>query len=209
MNLVGKKTIVTILVASTLSGVAASAAVIEGVNWADDASGYSANIQNFGGVLMDATTEWWVTGPSDADGDGNGYAWDPVDQDTVGGWRSTAPGEYITLHWETGIPDLAGDDLFAHLYGGPLAAAEVLASVDGNVFESLGTVGGGTAGYFRVAAFNLDARFAEDVHYVKVLRTASGPNTGMFFDSFGATVPEPGSLGLMAIGAMALVRRKG
>lgn len=192
-----------------LLGVASTTAeVIDGTNWADEAVGYSTNIQNYGGELMGPATEWWLTGPSDADVNGNGYAWDAEDQDTIGGWRAAAPGEYVTLYWEIGVSDLTGDDLVIHLYGGPGAAADVLASVDGDVFEQVGTIGSGTAGYFRDETFDFGGRFADDVHYVKVLRTTSGPQTGMFFDSFAANTPEPTSVMLLIVGALALTPRR-
>ncbi|MGD8453338.1 MAG: PEP-CTERM sorting domain-containing protein [Phycisphaerae bacterium] len=196
------------LAATLLAAATTTAEIIDGVNWADEAVAYSANIQNYSGVLMDETTEWWPTGPADADVDGNGYAWDAVDQDTVAGWRSVAPGEYITLYWETGIPDLPGDDLAITLYGGPSAEADVLVSVDGDVFTSIGTIGTGTPGYFRDEGFDFGGLLTGDVHYAKVLRTASGPQTGMFFDAFAGVVPEPGSLTLLILATFALARRR-
>ena len=197
-----------VLGALTLFGVgSATAEIIDAINWADEAFDYSANVQNYGGVLMDETTEWWLTGPPDADVNGNGYAWDPEDQDTVAGWRANYPGECIIVRWDIGIPDLPGNDVTLHLYGGPNAAADVFASVDGSAFELVGTIGAGTPGYFRDEAFDFAALFAEDVHYLKVLRTASGPHTGMFFDALGG-VPESGSLALMGFAGLALGRRR-
>jgi hypothetical protein len=201
------KTVVATLVALTFGGTVASAAIIEGVNWADEVASYSANIQNYGGQLMGPTTEWWLTGPADCDVNENGYAWDPEDQDTVGGWRGGTPNEFITMYWETGIPDLVGDDLAIHLYIGPSASADVLASVDGSQFELIGATGGGTAGYLREETFDLAGLFADDVRYVKVARTASGANTGMFFDAFAGNVPEPSSLLLLSAAALVLRRR--
>ena len=199
----------TVIGALTLLSVgSATTEVIDGTNWADEAADYSANIQNYGGILMDTTTEWWLTGPSDADVNGNGYAWDAEDQDSIGGWRAVAPDEFITMYWETGVPDLPGDDLAIHLLSGPGASADVLASVDGVVFEPVGTIGGGTVGYLREEAFDFAGLFTGDVHYAKVLRTANGPQTGMFFDSFAGNVPEPGNLALMSLGALALLRRR-
>jgi hypothetical protein len=193
-----------------LTGVVASAAVIDGVNWADDAVAYSANIQNYGGELLSDATKWWITGPPDADANGNGYAFDSVDQDAVAGWRSAAPGEYITMYWATGIPDVPGDDVTLRYFAGPNALADVYASVDGVSFTSLGVIGGGTSGYFRDATIDLGGFFAADVHFVKVVRAASGPNTGMFFDAFaGVVVPEPAGLTLLVPPALALWRRRG
>lgn len=187
---------------------AASAEIIDGVNWPDDVVDHSANIQNYGGQVMDGTTEWWLTGPPDADVNGNGYAGDPEDQDTVAGWRGASANECISLYWETGIADLAGDDLLIRLYSGPAAAADVFASVDGNVFQRLGTIGGGLSGYLRDEPFEFGGLFADDVHYVKVVRTAAGSQTGMFFDSFGGCVPEPAGLMLAALAALGLVGRR-
>ncbi|MEW6200024.1 MAG: PEP-CTERM sorting domain-containing protein [Planctomycetota bacterium] len=205
------KTTAYAIVFGTLTLVAvgrAGAEIIDGINWADDVYSYSANIQNYGGELMTPSTEWWLTGPPDADCNGNGYAWDPGDQDTVAGWRAAMPDEYVTMYWETGIPDLAGEDLVIRLHGGPSAAADVFASVDGGVFGFIGAIGGGTPGYFRDEAFDFAGLFAESVHYVKVLRTTSGPQTGMFFDAFGGNVPEPSSLALMVLAVLAWGHRK-
>ena len=166
----------------------AAAEIIDGVNWADQVSDCTANIQNYGGVLVGPDTEWWLTGPPDADVNGNGYAWDAIDQDTVAGWRASNPAECVTMYWEGGLPDLAGDDLLVHFYAGPYAQADVLASVDGATFRLVGTIGGGTPGYLREETFDFDGLFDECVHYVKVLRLATGPQTGVFFDAFGGGV---------------------
>lgn len=166
----------------------ASAEIIAGVNWTDEVVDYTANIQNYDGFLMDEDTEWWLLGTPDCDVNENGYAWDPVDQDTVAGWRSMFPGESITVYWEAGLPDRSGDDLSIILYGGPFAEAEVSASVDGVVYEVIGTIGSGTPGYLREEPFDFAGLFDTCVHYVRVLRIASGPQTGMFFDAFGGNV---------------------
>jgi hypothetical protein len=197
------------LIAVILGVAIASAEIIEGANRADEAFDYSANIQNYGGELMGPTTEWWLTGPADCDVNENGYAWDPEDQDTVGGWRGGMPNEFITMYWETGVPDLVGDDLAIHLYSGPSASAEVFGSVDGSRFESIGTIGGGSAGYLREEAFDFAGIFMDDVRYVKVARTASGSQTGMFFDAFAGNVPEPSGLLLLPAAALVLHRRHG
>ena len=166
----------------------ALADVFDGLNWADEVVDHTPNIQNYNGLTMDEDTQWWLTGPPDCDQNGNGYAWDAVDVDTVAGWRSTYPDEYVTLYWQAGLPDLAGDDLYIVLYGGPFAEAEVFASVDGVVFELLGTISSGTPGYLREEGFDFAGLFDTCVHYVRVLRVTSGPQTGMFFDAFGGNV---------------------
>jgi hypothetical protein len=166
----------------------AEAEIIDGTNWADLVDNHTANIQNYNGVLMDNSTEWWVTGPPDADVNENGYAWDAGDEDTVAGWRTTNADESIVVYWETGLPDREGDDLWVHLYGGPAASSHVYASADGTTFHLIGTIGGGTPGYLRAETFDFSGLIDGCVHYVKVLRVASGPQTGTFFDAFGGGV---------------------
>lgn len=190
-----RRRIVILAALAWLIGTPATALVADDINWADEVVDYSANIQNYSGVLMDVTTEWWLTGPPDADVNGNGYAWDVVDQDTVAGWRSTYAGEYVTVYWEAGLPDLAGDDLWIHLYSGPYAEAEVSASVDGTAYVVIGALGAGTPGYLRQESFDFAGLFETRVYYVRILRTASGPQTGMFFDALGGGVsPALGDL---------------
>ncbi len=196
----------TVLLVSLVGS--AGAAVIGGQNWADGVNDYSSNVQNYAGALMTAETTWWVTGPSDADVDGNGYGWDPADNDYVAGWRANAPDEYIIVQFNAGLQDLSGNDLVIHTYGGSDASASVLASTDGSSFTQIGIIASGTPGYFRDEAFDFNGLFASDVHYVKVLRAANGAKTGMFFDSF-ASVPEPATITLLVCGgAVALIRRR-
>jgi len=190
------------------SAATVGAAVVGGVNWADSVYDYTSYIQNYGGTLMTASTEFWVTGPSDADADGNGYAWDAGDPDNVAGWRTINTDQYIVMQWQIGVADVPGDDLTIRMYGGPSASANVLASEDGTNYTHVGTIGGGTPGYFRDETFDFTGLFSSDVHYVKVLRVASGPQTGMFFDSFAGGVPEPTTLVLLTGGAAALLRRR-
>ncbi len=206
MALNSARVVAATLIALTFGGVLAPAEIIDGVNWADEAFTYTANIQNYGGTVIGPTTEWWLTGQADCDANENGYAFDTEDQDTVGGWRSNAPNEAITMYWGTGIPDLVGDDLAIHLYSGPSAAADVFASVDGSQFELIGTIGGGSSGHLREEGFDFAGVFADDVQYVRVARTANGSQTGMFFDAFAGNVPEPSSLLLLSLAA--LLRRR-
>ncbi|NLX13639.1 MAG: PEP-CTERM sorting domain-containing protein [Phycisphaerales bacterium] len=204
-----KKATIIAVGALLLSAVlAADAAIIGERNWADSVYAYTSNIQNYGGTLMSPSTEFWLTGPSSADANGNNYAWDPGDPDYVAGWRSSAPGEYIIMQWNMGIPDLAGDDLTIRLYSGPLASANVLASVDGVDFTKIGTIGGGTSGYLRDAAFDFSGLFSGDVHFVKVERVADGTQSAMFFDSFAGVVPEPTALALLSLGVAAVIGRR-
>jgi len=202
------KTLAMVAIVAAATAASANAGIIGNTNWADSVFDYSSNIQNYGGTLMTEATEFWVTGLSDADVDGNGYAWDAGDLDYVAGWRSNAPGEYIILEWNTGIPDLVGDDLTIRLYGGPSASASVFASTDGTEFTQIGTLGGGTPGYLRDESFDFAGMLGDDVYYVKVERIANGPQTGMFFDSFAGAVPEPSTLALLGVGILGLIRRK-
>jgi len=180
--------IVGVVTVTAVTAPSASAEIIDGANWADEVVEYSANIQNYDGFLMDEDMEWWLLKEPDCDVNENGYAWDPVDQDTVAGWRTTDAGEYVVMYWEHGLLDRSGDDLSIILYGGPFADAEVSASVDGVVYRLIGTIGGGTPGYLREETLDFAGLFDTCVHYVQVLRVASGPQTGMFFDAFGGDV---------------------
>jgi len=181
-------TLLSIALAVLSSARVAGAAMID---WADDVEDYSSSIQNYASIMMDESTTWWLTGPPDGD-----------IGDYVGGWRFNAPNEYIVMHWETAIPDLPGDDLMIHLYGGPSAVANVLASVDGSTFTNIGTLDGGIPLEFRQESFDFDARFGADISYVKVERVAIGPQTGMFFDAFGGVdTPEPGATTLLLTAA--------
>ena len=189
----------------------ANAEVILGVNYADDVAAYSANIQNYAGTLMGAPTEFWVTGAPDADVNGDGV----VENDFVAGWRSSAPSEFITVHFNTALTNLLGDDLSIWLYNGPKASATVEVSTDGVDFTSIGSISGdGTSsGPFRAEMFDFDGLFVGDVHYVKVSRVTIGSGTGMFFDAFGGTaVPEPGTISLLSaaglVGLIACAKRK-
>lgn len=191
-----------------VAGQAASAAVVGDTNWADGVHAYTSNIQNYGGTLMSPATEFWLIGPPDADANGNNYAWDSGDPDYVAGWRSSAPDEYIVMEWFLGIPDVPGDDLVIRYFAGSNAAADVLASVDGVSFTSIGTIAGSTGGYLANATFDFAGLLPGDVHYVKVERIASGTQTGLFFDAFGGVVPEPTTLALAGLGVCALLRRR-
>jgi len=170
--------------------------IVEDWNWADSVVKYSDKIQNYGGILMTAETTWWLTGPPDADST----------HDYVAGWKTTDTGQYITMNWQDGIADVAGDDLVVRVYSGPKASAAILASTDGTWFTQIGTIGAGTPLECRLEYFDLGGLFSDQtVSYVQVQRLASGPNTGMFFDAFGgAPVPEPGTITLLTMGAATL-----
>ncbi len=184
----------------------ASARYIEGINWADRVVYHTDKIQSFvdgycggpGALMMQSVTPattWLVLGPGDADGNGDLYAWDfdRGDRDYVAGWRSASAAhadQEIIVQFDHGIRDAAGDDLVIRLYGGPLAAASVWASTDGRSFTQIGVIEGqlnglpGTPGRFYDASFDLDGRFAEPVHFIRVCREVTQPQSGMFFDSF-------------------------
>jgi hypothetical protein len=197
------KTFLTLLSVAVAVSVSADVAQADPI-WADDVAEYSGNIQNYGGTMMESSTEFWATGVPDADANGNGYVWDEgIDLDYVAGWRSNAPSEYLVVHFNTALADIAGDDLYIYVYGGSAASANVLASADGASYTQIGTLGGGTSGYLRSEAFDFGGSFSSGVQYVKVLRAANGAKTGMFFDAFGGTaaVPEPGTIMLLLTAA--------
>ncbi len=178
------------------------------INYADSVVSYTNKIQNYGEEKMTDSTTWWVTGESDADADGNGYAWDAGDPDYVAGWRAGATNQYITVKFDVGLPDVIGDDLVIHLYSGGKANASVWASTNGDSYINIGSIGSGTPGYFRDEVFDFDAFGLNDVHYVKVNREAVGSGTGMFFDSFASTaVPEPTTFALLALGGLLVAAR--
>jgi len=102
----------------------AQAAWVGATYWADEVTRWTGDVQNYGGTLMGVSTEWWLTGPSDADVDGNGYAWDPGDNDYVAGWRATG-GASVTVYFAEAIMDVPGDDLVIKKYGGPSALSSV------------------------------------------------------------------------------------
>lgn len=185
-----------------------NADMIDRHKWADEVVNYSDRIQNFSGEMMRAATEWWALGRPDADVNGNGYAWDDgVDRDYVAGWRADAPGEFIVVKFDAGLPDLEGTDLVIHMYCGPKANASVSASVDNTSYIRIGSIvggqGPGTPGVFYDAEFDFRGLFASDVHYIKVQRVANTAKTGMFFDSFASTaVPEPTGLSLAVVGSL-------
>ena len=180
--------------------LAAQAEVIGGMNWADSVVAYSANIQNYGFQMMNSATEFWVLNEPDADTNDNGYTWDDGEPDYVAGWRGGTEGEYIIVHFDTALTDVDGNDLNIFCYGGSSASCTVSVSNDGITYTDIGTIGAGTPGYLVNVGFDFDGLFADDPHYVKVLRVAKGSGTGMFFDAFGgAAVPEPGTMALLSI----------
>lgn len=196
------KSLLTLLSIAGAVLASAQVAAAEPIHWADDVEAYSSMIQNYGGAFMTTATEFWVTGPPDADADGNGFVWDAGDPDFVAGWKSNAPDEYLVVRFETALADLPGNDLTIHLYGGPHASAAVSASTDGSSYDQIGGLGGGIPGYLRNETFDFDGRFSSGVHYVRVERVGNGPQTGMFFDAFGGTaVPEPGAMPLLLTAA--------
>jgi len=180
-------TLLTLLAAVLTSS--GQAAWVDGVYWADSVDGWTGLIQNYGWTLMTEETTWWITGPPDADVDGNGYAWDAIDNDTVAGWRSTGSAS-ITVEFIEAIRDVEGNDLVIKKYGGSSASGNVLASSDGISFVQIGTLGTGTPGWFTEDYFDL-AGLVDNVHYIKLERVATGPGTGMFFDALGSVAQPP------------------
>jgi len=158
---------------------------------------------------MDPNTTWWVLGPSDCDQNGDMDAWstdehgqETIDYDYVAGWKGAGPlneDQEMVLWFDIGLEDYEdSDDLMIRLYCGYKARASVWASADGNAFTKLGEIAGrdsgvpGTPGLLYDAYFDFNGVFTEEVHYVKVHREGTAPDSGMFFDSFAsAVVIEP------------------
>ncbi|MFA5293173.1 MAG: PEP-CTERM sorting domain-containing protein [Phycisphaerae bacterium] len=206
------KSVLMLMVIGGLFSSCSFAALINGQNWTDTVVGYTSQIQNYGGTYMDSSTVSWVLGVSDADQNGNMYAFDAVDLDNVAGWRSAASQE-IVVGFNTAITDVEGDDIVIRLFCGAKAKANVYASADNVNWTLIGNVAGssggtpGTPGNLYDASFDLSDVFFGDVYYIKVCGTTSGSGTGMFFDSF-ASVPEPATLVVLGLGAIACLRRK-
>ncbi len=213
MNGLTAKSLIVACVVMANSLVTAQADIIGEMNWADELVEWSSEIQNYGvysaAEKISTTTGWWLTGVPDADQNGNDYAWDTdVDRDTVAGWRSFGM-EYFTVGFDQAISDGAGNDLKLVTYGGPKGSASVWASPTNNEndFVKLGSIEGGNAGFFSDVWFDF-AGLVDEVHYVKLVREADGPQTGRFFDAIGGVVPEPSTLSLLALAALAVTRRK-
>jgi len=209
------RSILFLIFVSSLFATGGSAALINGRNWADSVVSYTSQIQNYGGTLMDSGTGYWVLGESDADQNGNMYAWDfdEGDLDYVAGWRSGAANQEIVVGFNTALEDIIGDDLAIRMYCGPNAQVSVSVSEDNSVWTNIGTVSGasgqipGKPGYLYDATFDFSGLFSGDVYYVKVHRDIAGSQTGMFFDSF-SSVPEPATVLILGIGAACLRKRR-
>lgn len=220
----------TLAISLTTIG-AAHGELVDGVYWADEVSGWTGEVQNYGGEVMTEDTTWWLTGAPDADVDGNGYAWDPVDNDYVAGWRASGDAS-ISAYFEVPVFDVGGPDLVIHKYAGANASASVWASSDNVDYVQVGEMGGGTPGYFTDVWIDLDGLVGE-VHYIRVVREASGTKTGTFIDALGApwsalspepvtgfagtvvasgarllSVPEPDTAALLGLGCLAFARRR-
>ncbi len=201
-----KKTIYLLLVALSVGTV--QARYIKGINWADSVFSYTNKIQSWadgycggpGSVFMDSNTPattWLVLGPSDADGNNDMYAWDfsEGDMDYVAGWRSGSPAhadQEIIVKFDTALEDVDGNDIVIRMFCGPIAEASIWASTDGNTFLQIGTLAGqlnqipGRGGYLYDAFFDFNSLFSADINYIRVFRTVTAAQSGMFFDSFSS-----------------------
>ena len=207
--------VLSMLIVVSMFSAGSDAALISGQNWADSVTSYTSQIQNYGGTIMDSTTEFWVLGQSDADQTGNMHAWDfgDGDMDYVAGWRGGSANQEIVVGFNAVLEDITGDDLVIRMYCGSKAKASVFVSEDNTTWTSIGSIVGtsmqvpGKPGFLYDAAFDFSGLFSGDVHYVKVHRETTGTGSGMFFDSF-ASVPEPATMLILGIGAVLLRRKK-
>lgn len=181
---------------------------IDGVNWADRTVSFTDKIQSWadgycggpGPSFMEPntpSTTWWVLGPADADANGDMYAWDFTlgDRDFVAGWRTGSAlhaDQEIIVEFDAGIEDVPGNDLVIRMFCGPAAKASVWASTDGFTYTEIGTIEGdlnsvpGMGGFLYDAFFDLNGLFADDIHFVRVVREVTAAQSGMFFDSFSS-----------------------
>ncbi|MCK4343601.1 MAG: PEP-CTERM sorting domain-containing protein [Phycisphaerae bacterium] len=200
-----RKLSTVLAIALLASCVATANADYEDYIWADSVEGWVGNIKNFGNELMTWETSWWLTGLPDCDMDGNGYAFDPGDNDYIAGWKMPPANDSFTVKFDTLIQDLAGDDVLVVGFTGPAYESSVQASSDGVNFTELGTIGSGQPGYLHDFWFDLGG--LADVQYVRVERVGTAPNSGGFVDAIGA-VPEPTSALLLVLGGLLAVNRR-